>query len=214
MPVEEDGSARFYLPPGKPVYFQALDADGLVIQTMRSATYSVPGATQITCQGCHERRYRAPRPRARMPLAMSRPPSTLKPEADGSWPLSYARLVQPILDERCKACHEGNARTFSLGAGNYQTNPDLFYTSYRNLEPYLSYHKAPYDFGPSVTFPGNYGARTSRLYPLLTNHQGVKLSSEELRTMAMWLDLNSDMYSDGEQRDAQARGEAITPSVQ
>ncbi len=214
VPVEADGSARFYLPPGKPVYFQALDANGLVIQTMRSATYVVAGTTQLTCQGCHERRYRAPRPRATMPLAMSRPPSTLAPEADGSWPLSFARLVQPILDRHCSNCHENNAQTFSLSLGNYQADPDMFFSSYRNLEPYLSYHKYPYDFGPSVTIPGEFGARTSRLYPMLTNHQGVTLSYQELRTMALWLDLNSDMYSDDEQREAQARGEAVTPSVE
>lgn len=215
VPVESDGSAHFFLPPGKPVYFQALDADGLVVQTMRSATYAVPGAKRMTCQGCHERRYRAPRPREEMPLAMSRPPSTLAPEADGSMPLSFARLIQPILDTHCVGCHEGNSQTFALNAGEYRNDPDWFFTSYRNLEPYLSYHDYPYDFGPARTTPGEYGARASQLYPLLAGgHQGVALSEEELRTLALWLDLNSDMYADGAEREAQARGEAITPSVE
>ena len=215
VPVESDGSASFLLPPGKPVFFQALDADGLVVQTMRSATYAVPGSWRLTCQGCHERRYRAPRPRDRMPLAMLRAPSELQPEADGSNPISYARLVQPILDTHCADCHEGNSQTFSLSQGNYQSDPDRFFASYRNLEPYIAYHDYPYDFGPAVTTPGEFGARTSYLYPFLANgHQGVTLSDEELRTIAMWMDLNSDMYADGYQRDAQARGEVITPTVE
>lgn len=215
VPVEADGSASFLLPPGKPVYFQALDANGLVVQSMRSATYSVPGTMRLTCQGCHERRYRAPRPQAEMPQAMMRAPSVLAPEADGSSPLSFARLVQPILDARCANCHEGNAQTFSLSPGNYQSDVDRFYTSYRNLEPYLSYHDYPYDFGPARTTPGEFGARTSRLYPMLAEgHQGVALSEQELRTMALWLDLNADMYSDGALRDAQGRGEVIVPTVE
>jgi hypothetical protein len=53
------------------------------------------------------------------------------------------------------------------------------------------------------------------LYPLLASgHQGVTLSDEELRTIAMWLDLNSDMFSNEELREAQARGEVITPTVE
>jgi cytochrome c peroxidase len=213
VPVESDGSASFLLPPGKPVFFQALDADGLVVQSMRSATYAVPGAWRVTCQGCHERRYRAPRPRERLPLAMMRAPSILEPEADGSNPISYALLVQPILDTHCANCHEGNS--FSLSAGNYQSDPELFFTSYKNLEPYLAYHDYPYDFGPARTTPGEFGARTSALYPLLANgHQGVNLSDEELRTIAMWMDLNSDMFADGYQREAQARGEVIVPTVE
>jgi DNA-binding beta-propeller fold protein YncE len=215
VPVEKDGSARFLLPPGKPVYFQALDADGLAVQSMRSATYAVPGATRIVCQGCHERRYRAPHPRAEMAIALSRPASVLAPEADGSMPLSFARLAQPILDKYCKNCHEGNGQTFSLSSGNYQSNGDHFFSSYNNLKPYVSYHDYPYDFGPARTTPGEFGARKSRLYPLLKGgHHGATLTSEELRTMAMWLDMNSDMFSDDTKRDDQAKGQVISPTVQ
>jgi DNA-binding beta-propeller fold protein YncE/mono/diheme cytochrome c family protein len=215
VPVEKDGSARFLVPPGKPVYFQALDADGLVVQSMRSATYVVPGGPRLTCQGCHERRYRAPRPRAAMPAALSRPPSVLQPEPDGSLPLSFARLIQPLLEKRCRSCHEGSSRTFSLGAGNWQGDGDRFFASYQNLKPFASYYNFNDAFGPTVTTPGEFGARRSRLYPLLAaGHQGLTLSTEELRTIALWLDLNSDMFSDDVKRDAQARGEVITPSVE
>jgi DNA-binding beta-propeller fold protein YncE len=215
VPVERDGSARFNLPPGKAVYFQALDADGLVIQSMRSATYAVPGTGRLVCQGCHERRYRAPRPPAQMALALARPPSELQPEADGSWPLSFARLVQPILDRKCASCHEGNWQTFSLSQGNWQANGDHFFSSYANLRPFASYYSFNDAFGPTRTTPGEFGARKSRLYPLLkSNHHGVTLSDAELRSFALWLDLNSDMFSDDVKRDDQARGQAVTPSVE
>jgi DNA-binding beta-propeller fold protein YncE/mono/diheme cytochrome c family protein len=215
VPVEKDGSARFLLPPGVPVFFQALDANGLAVQSMRSATYAVPGSTVIVCQGCHERRYRAPSRAAALPLALSRAPSVLQPEADGSMPLSFPRLIQPILDKRCASCHENNSKTFSLSTGNYQSNGDRFYASYSNLRPFASFYNFNDAFGPTVTTPGKFGALSSRLYPLLkSGHQGVTLSADELRAFGLWLDLNSDMYSDQAKRDAQARGEAVTPSIE
>jgi hypothetical protein len=214
VPVESDGSAHFLLPPNKPVYFQALDADGTAVQSMMSATYAVPGQPRMVCQGCHERRYRAPHPRADMPLAFKRAASTLQPEADGSAPLSYARLIQPILDKNCVSCH-GSAKPGDLGKGNYSSNADKFYTSYNNLKPYLSYYNFDYSWGPVITQPGKFGARISKLWPLLKNgHQGVALSDADLRSIALWLDLNSDMFSDDIKRDAQANGDAVTPSLE
>ena len=66
-----------------------------------------------------------------------------------------------------------------------------------------------------VTTPGKFGARISKLYPLLqAGHQGITLSSADLRTIALWLDLNSDMFSDDIQRDAQASGQSVKPSVE
>jgi mono/diheme cytochrome c family protein len=215
VPVEKDGSARFLLPPGKTVFFQALDADGLAVQSMRSATYAVPGTSRVVCQGCHERRYRAPHAPAEMALALKRPPSTLQPEAEGSWPLSFPRLIQPILDSRCKTCHEGNGQTFSLSQGNYEWNGDRFYDSYSNLKPFAYFYNFNDAVGPIRTTPGDFGARKSRLYPLLKGgHHGVTLSEAERRAFALWLDLNSDMFSDDVKRDAQGRGEAVTPSVE
>lgn len=214
VPVEKDGSAHFLLPPGKPVYFQALDADGTVVQSMMSSAYAVPGTPRITCQGCHERRYRAPHPRADMPTAFLRAASTLQPEADGSAPVSYARLVQPILDKYCVSCH-GSAKPGDLSKGSYTSNADKFYASYVNLKPYLSYYNFDYSWGPVVTTPGKFGARISKLYPLLkAGHQGVTLSDADLRSIALWLDLNSDMFSDDVQRDSQASGQAVKPSLE
>ena len=215
VPVDKDGSARFLLPPGKTVFFQALDAEGLAIQSMRSATYAVPGTGRLVCQGCHERRYRAPHAPAQMATALSRPASVLQPETDGSWPLSFARLVQPILDAKCASCHEGNGKTFSLSKGNWQGNGDHFFSSYGNLRPYAYFYTFDSAVGPTVTTPGDFGARKSRLYPLLkSNHYEVALTDQELRSFALWLDLNSDMFSDDVKRDDQAKGDDVKPTIE
>ncbi len=64
---------------------------------MRSDTYLHPGEN-LNCIGCHEDKRNAPAIR-RVPLALKRPPSRIKPEAPGTYPLSFPRLVQPILDK-------------------------------------------------------------------------------------------------------------------
>ena len=94
VPVESDGSAYFRAPAGKPIYFQAVDADGRAVQSMRSVTYLQPGE-QASCVGCHEHRTTAPTARTTT-LAGHREPSPIIPGPDGSKPFSYALLVQPI----------------------------------------------------------------------------------------------------------------------
>ncbi|HAZ62856.1 MAG TPA: hypothetical protein DCZ72_04495, partial [Armatimonadetes bacterium] len=58
VPVEADGSAYFRAPARLPLAFQALDAEGRAVQTMRSITYLQPGE-QVGCVGCHEQRTEA-----------------------------------------------------------------------------------------------------------------------------------------------------------
>jgi hypothetical protein len=84
--VEADGSAHFNAPTGKLLYFQAIDEEGLAVQSMRSGTYLHPGE-RLTCQGCHEARHLAPSSPTQPPLALLRPPSEIRPEeADGALP--------------------------------------------------------------------------------------------------------------------------------
>ncbi|MHB8898197.1 MAG: HzsA-related protein, partial [Thermoguttaceae bacterium] len=105
VPVEADGSAYFRAPAGIPLAFQALDEQGMAIQTMRSLTYLQPGE-ESSCVGCHEHRTAAPAvPEAA--LAAMREPSSILPGPDGSRPLSYPILVQPILEKHCVSCHGG-----------------------------------------------------------------------------------------------------------
>ena len=55
VPVYKDGSAYFEVPENTFVYFQLLDKDGKMIQSMRSGT-SVQSGETVSCVGCHENR--------------------------------------------------------------------------------------------------------------------------------------------------------------
>ena len=184
VPVESDGSAYFEVPSGVPVLFQALDQEGLGVQTMRSLTYAQPGQT-LSCVGCHEQRDTAPRPAA-IPLAALREPSIPTPEPDGTWPLRFDRLIQPILDRHCASCHqpdsaERNASDLDLTAP--RAYDSLLEFGDRNL------HDLVFERDRSIV--GQMPARNSRLYHLLMGPEGhyqVQLSDEEHHRLAVWMD--------------------------
>lgn len=218
VPVEADGSAYFYAPAHKPIYFQALDERGMAIQSMRSVTYLHRGE-KLTCQGCHERRNSAaPRPANSVVAALQREPSTIQPEAEGSNPFSYPRLVQPVLNEHCVNCHEKEEDAPNLSGGDTG-----FYPSYAYLAPKYGFFfnsfngsfEDPSPIGGARTEPGNFGARTSKLLAYLQGeHHDVKLNDEDLRRITLWLDCNSDFYGSYENIEAQSRGEVVWPTLE
>src|SRR3990172_1608318 len=53
VPVHEDGSAYFEVPPGRAIYFEVLDEEGREIQQMRSFVQAASGTTR-SCIGGHE----------------------------------------------------------------------------------------------------------------------------------------------------------------
>ena len=235
VPVEEDGSARFEAPVNIPFYIQALDEEGVAVQTMRSATYVHPGET-LTCLGCHEGRFNTSRNEdAVTPTAFTRAPSTIKPEMDGTNPFNYPRLVQTILDKHCVECHEQGAKegkTFELGRG---PEDQYFLTSYINLRPYVYVNgngnanpDAPVkfqphsggawnSFAPAKTMPGQFGANRSPLWKLVKEgHYDVTLSPEERRALALWMDNNCDFFGayELETMQAQRHGEIVQPTLE
>jgi len=217
VPVEGDGSAYFEAPVGKLIYFQALDAEGMAVQSMRSGTYVHPGE-QLTCRGCHEPKHRAPIQSATTPLALRRGPSKIQPDVDGSNPFSYVRLVQPVLDRNCVACHQakkavdltgaierkyGWTRSYNNLAGKYG-----FYFHVRNGSIKTGVH------GGSRTIPGKFGARAAKLLDYMDErHYGVSLSAEDYRRLTLWLDCNSEFYGTYENTQAQARGDVVHPTL-
>jgi hypothetical protein len=223
VPVEEDGSAHFHLPPGKEVYFQALDERGLAVQSVRSATYAQAGET-LVCSGCHNRKETSPaRGVASLGLAFQRAPSDITPDLDGSNPLSYPRLVQPVLDKLCVACHvreAGNPKAIDLSAGDWRKDPYYWYASYRNLYPYAFHFGAKFSpgydrFTSPRTMPGRFGARASKLFNLFDKgHHDVALSPDELHRITLWLDSNSDFFGTYEDTAAQSLAEAVRPKLE
>jgi len=217
IPVETDGSAHFEAPVGVPIYFQALDARGMAVQSMRSVTYVHPGES-LTCQGCHEAKHGSPRREANLPLALLRPPSKIEPDVDGSNPFSYVRLVQPVLDRSCASCHE-EKKALDLSAKIAGKNG--WSQSYTSLAgPYGFYYDVGNGainngvHGGSRTVPGQFGAKASKLLEYLDErHYGVQLSEQDLHRVRLWLDCNSEFYGSYEQTEAQARGEVVLPTL-
>jgi hypothetical protein len=213
VPVEPDGSAHFSLPAGKPVYFQALDRTGLAIQSMRSDVYVRQGE-RLTCQGCHERRWRAPSAPAEMPAALRRAPSRIVPDVDGSSPLSFPRLVQPVLDRQCVACHEKEKDKKALDLAGAPGGKYGWLKSYENLRNFAFFYDGD-GITTSRSIPGKFGAAESKLLKLLAKgHYDVRLSPEDAHRVALWLDCNSDFYGAYENTAAQARGEVVRPKIE
>jgi len=211
VPVEEDGSAYFTVPANREIFFQALDQDGLAVQSMRSATH-VRRGEHLSCAGCHEPKHRVAPSLDAIPLALKRPPSRLTPDVEGSNPFSYPRLVQPVLDRHCVKCHAENAdKAPSLAREPLVRN---WYTSYNNLVPKFGF----YNYGDSYrTTPGRFGARASKLYQLLEEgHYDVKLSDEDFHRLTLWLDCASMFYGvyERESGQAQLRGEIARPTLE
>ena len=224
VPVEKDGSVYFECPTHIEIYFQLLDDKGQAIQTMRSGTYLHPGE-HLTCLGCHENKHITPTLNKR-PIALSRPPSILKKEAPGTYPLTFPRLVQPVLDKNCVSCHAKEKKTFPLDSRNFRIEKGIekknrygWSNGYRGLFKYAwgkyggngvtgSINKGSY------SIPGQIGAKASKLLAILEKgHHGVKLTPQELRRITIWLDCNSVFYGAYINSNEQSKGKAVMPKV-
>lgn len=203
VPVEPDGSASFNAPSGVPVFFQALDERGLAVQTMRSLTYLMPGQS-LSCVGCHEHRDTAP-PVGSAPLAFRRDLSRLTPGPEGSWPLRFDQLVQPVLDQHCVRCHQPNsidpfAATLDLTPGR----------AWKNLLDFGDGDLAKLAFERDRSFPGEGTAANSLLWKLLDGaepHHGLKLDRETMERFATWMDTYAQWaghFSDEQERELKA----------
>lgn len=226
-PVEADGSARFLVPPHRPLLFQALDADGCAYQTMRSTTSLQPREV-VSCVGCHEPRGAAPPPRTARPLALSRAPSVLAPGELGGRPFSFAEVVQPVLDRQCVRCHEGARPAAGLDlTGQPRDGFTRSYVALCNARMKSPDGKPGPPLVPRYeqrnqvqrTPPGGQsGALGSGLMTMLRRgHAGVVLGADDLRRLAAWVDCNAifhGSYSPAD-REGELRGARLPlPAVQ
>ncbi|MBQ9371083.1 MAG: hypothetical protein IJU03_02725 [Thermoguttaceae bacterium] len=202
-PVEEDGSAYFEVPALTPVYFQLVDANGDVVQTMRSWSTLQPGET-FGCVGCHEPKGAIIENAASIAggatMALRREPSQLTPPLSpgrGRFQdagFSFVRDVQPILDAHCVRCHtgevdaDGKTAPFSL-RGNQASTPKgieaiqnsgrLFSESYLNLTQYGN-HDGKFvkwigiQEGPDMLPPYKSGAAKSPLIAMFRDRDNRK----------------------------------------
>jgi mono/diheme cytochrome c family protein len=204
VPVEADGSARFYAPSGKVLYFQVLDENFNELQRMRSVVQLQPGEKR-SCIGCHERRSAAPP--LSSPLALQRPPRQIEPPPWGAEPFAYEKVVQPVWDRHCVRCHDANdPKKLDFTA---TLDGDKVPASYRTLIAQGWVHYLDYGWnsgGNEKLEPLTFGTVKSKLWQVLDpahagGHYGVKLSPEEERRIKCWTDLNCPLWPDYQFRD-------------
>jgi len=210
-PVYEDGSAAFEVPARTPVYFQAIDAQGHVVQTMRSWSTLMPGEV-FSCVGCHEHKNETgvTKP-AVMALAAGIKP--LEPFYDITGKgFSFPKMIQPILDAKCVRCHDGSEPPDLQATPVWDAAARKFWNrSYHELiskdrprgpandtdqrlgvieerSKYLSW------IGrwsvPVMIPPYSHGSSRSPLISLLkSGHEKVQMTQDEMDKISCWIDL-------------------------
>ena len=191
VPVEDDGSAYFEAPANTFVFFQALDKNGMLVQSMRSGAYVQPGET-YGCVGCHENRT-GDIPPASKPKALSRPPHKLTGWHGAPRLFSFQAEVQPVFDKHCVTCHDYGKRG---GAKlNLSGDRDVYFsTSYVDI--WALGHIKCVGAGPAeIQEAYSWGSHPSKLTAkALSGHGRVALSDEERDRIITWVDINAPYY--------------------
>ena len=214
VPVGPDGSAAFRAPAGVPLQFQALDADGLAVMTMRSSVYVQPGES-IGCIGCHEHRHTVPPVRAvsrlqsrcngigdlSAGLTIHDPQPPAGPAYEGG--LSFARTVQPVLDRYCIGCHglkgPPPAQVNLLGTPTQRYNRAYdSLVSRRGLVLIVPANRETYSSKPRDYFAhaGKLAGMLLAGHPDPSGKRRVRLDRDSLQRIIDWLDLNGQYYGD------------------
>lgn len=193
VPVEADGSANFEVPSGTFVYFQLLDKDKKMIQSMRSGTMVMSGEVN-GCIGCHEDRLSIPSTMGPTPLALKKAPAKLNGWM-GKAPknFSFMEQVQPILDKSCVRCHDFDPKNRDKLVLAKDKNP-FFNAAYVNL--YVKKEITLIGGGPAlIQEPYSWGSHASKLTKVIDgDHHGINLSSKDKEILYTWMDLNGVYY--------------------
>ncbi len=189
VPVEADGSFWARVPADTPFYVQLLNAEGMVLETLRGWIW-VRGGTSRQCLGCHENKELAPENRATDALVKLHRYSLLQPPEQRRMGADFKHSVMPIVQARCQSCHQGDKADrgpiLSDGPTKY------FNKAFEGLRG-----------GPGYLRPGS--AKDSPLIRMLMQapssapssmvnsgkHPAVALTENEKRTLVEWIDLGA-----------------------
>jgi len=190
VPVEADGSAYFAVPADRFVYFQLLDAAGMMVQSMRSGTIARPGET-LGCVGCHESRHSAV---PNLPKkALGRTPDKLKPWYGAPRLFNYRTEVQPVFDTHCVRCHDFGKKgaTKLVLAGDLTRSFNVSYMELRRKNLVKVVGAGP----PDVQTPYSWGSHASKMVKVLREgHNDVGLDAESFDRIVTWIDINAPYY--------------------
>jgi hypothetical protein len=204
-PVESDGSAAFTVPARTPVFFQALDAQGHVVQTMRSWATLQPGET-FACVGCHESRLKSTPMPSTPPIALQRGALPLEPFY-GPWRgFSFKREIQPILNAKCTGCHNGSQDPDLRDGQAYDRLTD--HGECESSSRYVSWFHA--EDSPILQPPYRVGSSLSLLTKKIESGEmpknGMKLSKEEIDKINCWIDIGVPQYATYEEAHPGSEG--------
>ena len=184
VPVEPDGSAYMEVPALRPLFFVALDENGMSVKRMQSFTSVMPNETS-SCVGCHEHRTNSPHATLNL-MALDRPASRIKPIAGVPDVFDFPRDIQPILDAHCVKCH------------NYEERPAADVPLVSDRGPWYSHgyaalmsqgHIAHGSDADGNRPPRTVGSSASRLMQLIDDgHENVELSDLERKKVRLWID--------------------------
>ena len=200
VPVEADGSALFRVPANTPISVQPLDEQGQALQLMRSWFTAMPGEV-LSCVGCHESQNASPP--SRTSLAATRAPSRLQPWYGPPRGFGFLQEVQPVLDQHCVACHDGQDRPGQPALADFaDVRPVSVSAGKKTLKfpgSYLALHPHVVRPGPEsdyhVLSPMDFHASVSPLVQLLRKgHHGVALDAEGWDRLSTWIDMNVPCY--------------------
>ena len=211
--VYEDGSAFFEAPARVPLYFQALDQDGNMVQTMRSWSTLQPGEMQ-SCVGCHEHKNSVPVSNHPVSIAMDKGVQKIAPIDDkGLRGFSFIREVQPILDKHCVGCHDGNKHKMNLTGeqiihrGTKRNFSYAYLSLTHSIQPGTPAERIRHmDLkantahpevnwisnmsAPTMQKPYTAGAAMSNMIKRLNSGHGkTAITPGEISTVALWIDL-------------------------
>ncbi|MDP6633287.1 MAG: hypothetical protein QGG42_00130 [Phycisphaerae bacterium] len=215
VPIAPDGSFSFIAPPGKALYFQLLNADGLVLQSMRSWVNLMPGE-QRGCVGCHKGQLNTPVSGKVRNLA-NRPPDKITPPSWGVKTLSYVQDIQPIFDKNCAKCHQGKGKGrkkldltlrpdpkkrwggifpepyITLTCGD---NPVNNFATIGRRKPTIAGNFFIWELYPTFEPMTKWSYKSPLInMHLRGEHNKVKLSKDELGKLIAWVDTNCHFRS-------------------
>ena len=224
VPLEADGSVAFQVPPGKALHFQLLDEQQRALQTMRSFVGAMPGERR-GCLGCHEAHSRAP-VNPGPALAVREAPRAITPPPWDDVTVSYPRYVQPVLDQYCGSCHQGEGKARATLDLTLRPSAPVFPEPYHTLigrpswgQPYNPPAKPPPGFGIAGTIlveaystvdpiayatakPMTALSYRSKLVEIAGSgkHHQVKVDPVSLQRLIVWVDAMCPYLGDEEVR--------------
>ena len=212
--VYDDGSVFFTAPARTPVYFQLLDEEGQMVQTMRSWSTLQPGEN-ASCVGCHEHKNSTPVAGLPLTAAVEAGAEPLRPFYGETRGFSFRQEIQPILDRKCVSCHSADggdepiltsdevvdARAKRRWSKSYLlltgARPDNDQGSWRGNPEHPLVNWVSAQSAPPMLPPYSAGSASSKLIQLLkAGHEEVQLSQEEMDKLCAWIDLGVPFCGD------------------